>query len=133
VSAGTYFFAQNTMTNSDFIYIQGLAVATQIGVYEWEQRIKQTVTLDIDLAMDIRRANNQLSKTIDYTAVIECVTKFITQQPFALLETLAEQVAQLLLTEFKVTLVRLRASKVATVANAKEVGVVIERSASPIQ
>ena len=50
---------------------------------------------------------------------------------FQLVETMAEQVAQIVLQEFKVPWVRLRVSKPGAVKAARDVGVLIERGERP--
>jgi len=54
----------------------------------------------------------------------------VSQSSFELVETLAERVAQIVLTEFGVQRVRLKLSKPGAVRGARAVGVTIERSAS---
>ena len=40
----------------DIIYISDLRIDTVIGIYDWERRIKQTVSFDLEMATDIRKA-----------------------------------------------------------------------------
>ena len=39
----------------DIVYINDLKVDTVIGIFDWERRIRQTVSLDLEMAADIRR------------------------------------------------------------------------------
>lgn len=111
----------------DIIYIHGLKVDAQIGLYEWEQRIRQTLTFDLDLTvMEPFNFNGELS--VDYGQVAARVTDFVSKGSFILIETLAEEITALILREFKVKNVRLKVSKLAIIPNAREVGVIIERS-----
>ena len=41
----------------DVVYIRDLKIETVIGIYDWEREIKQTVSLDLEMA-HIRRAAN---------------------------------------------------------------------------
>ncbi len=120
------------MPTSDIIYLRELKIETMIGVFAWEQRIKQPVVLDIEWAFDIRKAarSEKVGDSIDYVDVAGKVRAFVAGKTFVLLETLVEDVADLLLREYKVSWVRVRGCKVAAVPNVKEVGIVIERSAS---
>ena len=54
----------------------------------------------------------------------------VENQHFRLLETLAEQIAQLLLDEFGVRWLRLRLGKPGAVPGAADVGVIIERGSA---
>ena len=43
-------------TAVDIIFLNDLRIETTIGIYEWERRIRQTVTLDLEMATDAARA-----------------------------------------------------------------------------
>src|SRR3569623_1792816 len=97
----------------DIIYIHDLRIDTVIGVFDWERRVPQTVILDLDMATDIRRAaaTDALSDTLNYKAVAKRLLEFVGQSEFQLVETLAERVAELVLSEFPVPWLRLRVNK----------------------
>lgn len=120
------------MPVNDIIYLRELKIETFIGVYPWEQQIKQPITLDIELAFDIRKAarSELVSDTIDYAEVATKIKQLAADKKFILLETLVEDIADLLLREYKITWVRVRGNKVAAVANVKELGIIIERVAT---
>ena len=40
----------------DTIFLHDLKVETVIGIWEWERKIRQTVSIDLDMGADIRRA-----------------------------------------------------------------------------
>lgn len=100
-----------------------------IGVWEWERRIKQTVTIDLDMAADIRRAadSDQLEDTLNYKAVAKRLIQFVGDSEFQLVETLAEKIAELLRAEFSISWCRVRINKRGAVRGASDVGVIIER------
>ena len=113
----------------DIVFITGLRADTVIGVYDWERRIRQTVVLDLELASDNRRAaaSDGIGDALDYAAISARLLSFIEESEFQLIETLAEQVAALVLAEFAVPWLRLRLAKPGAVAEARDVGVLIER------
>ena len=113
----------------DIIYLSDLRIDTVIGVWEWDRRVRQTVSLDIEMATDIRQAaaSDALEDTLDYKAVAKRVIAFVEESRFQLVETLAERVAQLILDEFPVPWVRLRLNKPGAIRGARDVGVLIER------
>jgi dihydroneopterin aldolase len=113
----------------DTIYIRALRISTKIGIFAWEQAIKQTLLLDIDMSTDVRAAAAQdnINATIDYDAVSRRLTEFVSGKNFQLIETVAEQVSEILLKEFQVKWLRLSVAKPSAVSTAKEVGVCIER------
>ena len=40
----------------DIVYIHGLEIKTVIGIFDWEREIKQSVTIDLEMGADIRKA-----------------------------------------------------------------------------
>lgn len=117
----------------DTVFISELRAETVIGVYDWERTIRQAVVLDIEMASDNRRAaaTDGIEQALDYAAVSQRVLSFIERSEFQLIETMAEQVAALIIDEFDVPWLRLRLCKPGAVKAAKEVGVLIERGEKP--
>jgi dihydroneopterin aldolase len=117
----------------DLIYLRDLKIECVIGIYDWERRIKQALCIDLDMAADIARAakTDSIRDTLDYKAVAKRLRQFVGESQFQLVETLAERVAEIVLTEFQVPWVRVRINKKGAVRGANGVGVMIERGAKP--
>jgi dihydroneopterin aldolase len=117
----------------DLVYLRDLRIECVIGIYEWERRIKQTLYIDLDMAADIARAakTDAIKDTLDYKAVAKRLQQFVGESQFRLVETLAERIAGIVLTEFKVPWVRVRINKKGAVRAADAVGVMIERGSQP--
>ncbi|WP_299597207.1 dihydroneopterin aldolase [uncultured Microbulbifer sp.] len=115
----------------DIVYIRDLKVDTIIGIYDWEREVRQTVSLDIEMAFDIREAarTDNIEHTLNYKAVAKRLIAFIEGAEFLLVETMAEQAADIVRKEFNVSWLRLRLSKPGAVRGARDVGVIIERGA----
>ncbi|MGQ0657136.1 MAG: dihydroneopterin aldolase [Chromatiales bacterium] len=113
----------------DIVYIHDLRIEAVIGVYEWEQRMRQTLVFDLELGMDNRRAaaSDRIADAIDYGAVARRITALVDESRCQLVETLAERVAQILLQEFNVPWLRLKVNKQGAVRGVRDVGVIIER------
>lgn len=113
----------------DIVYIRGLQVETIIGIYDWERQVRQRIVLDLEMATDIRAAaaSEDIEQTLDYNAIATDLREFITRSQFLLVETLAEEVAQRLMQEFRVPWLRVQVGKPGAVADALDVGVIIER------
>ena len=118
-------------TPADTVFIRDLRVPTVVGIFDWERRIRQTVTLDLDMSADIRRAarSDRIEDTLDYKAVAKRVTQFVSAAQFQLVETLAEEIAGLIIREFRVAHVKVTLHKPGAVSGSKSVGVSIERDA----
>lgn len=117
----------------DIVFIHDLRVDTVIGIYDWERAIRQTVTLDIEMASDVSKAaaNDAIDGALDYKAVAKRLIAFVEQSEFQLVETLAERCAEIVLKEFRVPWLRLRIAKPGAVRGSREVGVLIERGSLP--
>jgi 7,8-dihydroneopterin aldolase/epimerase/oxygenase len=113
----------------DIVYIRDLRIDTIIGVYDWERQIKQTLSIDLDMATDIRQAaaTDDLRYTINYKAVSDRLIDFVESFHPQLIETLAEEIANIIINEFHVPWVRLQIGKAGAIRAARDVGVVIER------
>ena len=114
----------------DIIYLSDLRIDTVIGIYDWERRVKQTIVLDLEMATDIRKAaeTDHIDDTLNYKAVAKRLIKFVEESEFQLVETLAEKITEIVLTEFNVPWVKLKLNKQGAVRGARDVGVIIERS-----
>ncbi len=113
----------------DIIYLRDLKVDAIIGIFEWERRVKQTLSLDLEMAADIRKAaqTDAIEDTLDYKAVAKRIIQFVENSDFQLVETLAEELARLIMTEFGVPWMRLQINKKGAIRGARDVGVIIER------
>jgi dihydroneopterin aldolase len=114
----------------DIVFIDGLEVDTVIGVYDWERGIRQCLTLDLQLGWDIRpaAASDDLGAALDYAAVSARIQAFAAAGEYLLVETFAERLAALLMSEFGIRWLRLRLTKPGAVPAARGgVGVEIER------
>ena len=113
----------------DILYIRNLKVDAVVGIFSWEKRIRQPLHLDLEIAIDIRKAaaTDDIQYALDYKTVSTRLTQFISQSEWHLIETLAEKIAALLMVEFGVTWLRLKLSKPAALPSADSVGLMIER------
>ena len=113
----------------DIVYIRELQVETVIGIYDWEREVRQTVSLDLEMGTDIRAAaaTEDIDSTLNYKTVAKRLIAFIGESEFLLVETMAEEIAQIVQSEFPVPWLRLRLSKPGAVRGARDVGVIIER------
>ena len=113
----------------DIIYIRELKVETIISIYDWERETRQVVRLDLEMATDITAAaeSDQVEDALNYKSIAKRVISFVEGSEFQLVEALAESIAELIITEFGVTWLRLRLGKRGAVTGSSEVGVVIER------
>jgi len=113
----------------DIVYINDLRVDTVIGIFAWERRLRQTISIDLEMAFDISKAaaSDDIKDTLDYKAVGKRVIAHVQQSEALLVERLAEEIAQIIRNEFPVPWLRLRLSKPGALRGSKDVGLIIER------
>ena len=114
----------------DIIFLSGLTTECIIGIWDWERRVKQKIVVDLEMGADIRRAaaTDHIDDTLDYKRVAKRLLQFIGDSQFQLVETLAERIAELVITEFAVPWVRVRLNKQGAIRGSRDVGILIERS-----
>ena len=114
---------------ADIVYIRELEVETVIGIYDWERKIRQTVSIDIEMATDIAKAamSDDIAHALDYKAVGKRIIDFVESSSYELVETLIEKVAEIIINEFNVPWCKIRLSKPGALRGSKDVGIVIER------
>ena len=117
----------------DIVYIRDLQVDTIIGIYDWERDVRQTISLDLDMAADISKAaqSDNIDDALNYKAVAKRLISFIEGSNCLLVERLAEEVAQIVIAEFNVPWVRLRLSKPGALRGSRDVGLILERGCLP--
>jgi dihydroneopterin aldolase len=113
----------------DIVYIRDLKIETIIGINDWEREVRQTVSLDLEMATDIRgaAASDDIEDTVDYKAVAKRIIGFVEESEFLLVEKMAERISDILREEFGIPWLRLRIGKPGAVTGAVDVGVIIER------
>jgi len=117
----------------DIIFLHDLRIETVIGIWEWERKIRQTVSIDLEMAADIRKAaaSDSVDDTLNYKLVSKRLQEFVGESDFQLVETLAEKIAAIVLDEFGVAWVKVQVNKPGAIRGARDVGVIIERGTRP--
>ena len=111
------------------IFIHDLRVETRIGIYDWEQRLAQTLRLDIELGLPSDKVfeSGNFADALDYAAVVKRLQAFAADHPHKLMERFAQAIADVLIGEYGSPWVKVRVAKLAPIAGVKELGIAIER------
>ena len=119
----------------DKIFIHALKAEAIIGIFDWERQVRQTVIVDIEFSADIVKAalTDSIEDTLNYKRVAKRVLAFVEGSQFHLVETLAENIAMLLLEEFGIAWVKIVLSKPGAVRSSRDVGVALERDRSHLE
>ncbi len=115
----------------DRIFFRDIRVEAVVGIWEWERRITQTVSIDLEFSTDVRKAaeNDSIEDTLDYKRVAKRVIEYVGNTRFRLVESLADSLAALVIREFGVSRVQVSVAKPGAVEGSREVGVIISRTA----
>ncbi|YCM46226.1 dihydroneopterin aldolase [Verrucomicrobiaceae bacterium 227] len=112
---------------ADQILIRGLKLRCKIGVPAGERAIAQTLRAHLKIEVPEFKGDDRIEGTIDYKEVSDRVAEFVSEGERQLLETLAVEIANLILSEFKACKVGVELEKF-ILPNTDWVGVAIERS-----
>lgn len=110
--------------------IHQLQVKTKIGVYPWEQRIEQTIVIDLELEIDINKASksDNVANTQNYVTLIQSIETFLSTHQYKLIESLTDKLAQHLLEKFKIPWLKITVHKLSPVKNVKSASITVQRS-----
>jgi len=112
----------------DLIRIHDLEVFYRVGVPDEERAAAQRLLLDIELRLpfDEAAATDDLAKTINYFAVTQRLLTFGENRDWKLIEKLADDIARMILREFRPASIRVEVKKF-IIPQARYVSVAIER------
>jgi len=115
----------------DKIFLNDLKIDTLIGIYEWERKAPQTLRFDFEMDYDIRAAaaSDDIADTLDYGAIAQTVVGFVERSDYQLIETLAEDLASLLLSQYPIPRLTLSVTKPVKLYGQNFAKIVIERTA----
>ena len=92
------------MTKNDRLAVLGIEAIGHHGVFDFEKRDGQVFKVDLTLGLDTRPAarSDDLQDTVDYGSLVAAVKQAIEHDPVDLIETLAERIADVCLTDNRV-------------------------------
>jgi D-erythro-7,8-dihydroneopterin triphosphate epimerase len=113
----------------DKIVIKDLLLRCLIGINEWERKEKQDVMINIVIWCDLKEAakTDDINRTVNYKDISKEIIRLVEKSKFLLIETLAEEIAQVCLEHDKVKRVNVTVEKPGALRLARTVGVEINR------
>lgn len=116
------------------LFVRDLVVASEIGVHAHEKGRRQRVRINLDLDVEEGAGprEDRITEVVDYEDIVVRLRKLVTADHVNLVETLAERIAQLCLTDRRVRRARVRVEKLDVFGDLASVGVEIERQNSRI-
>ena len=116
----------------DKLFLRELKIETIIGFWEWERRVKQFVSIDLEIGADARKAAaaDAVASALNYEQLAKRLVEFVGASQYHLVETLADAVARIVIGEFGAPWVKVSVAKPGAIPGARDVGIIIERSSA---
>lgn len=97
----------------DVILLEGIQIPAALGVTAAERRMRRPVTLDLEVACDLRAAgaSDRIGQTVHYKRIFEVVEDVAGNQEHKLVEALGERIAAAILDKFGVDAVTVTVRK----------------------
>jgi dihydroneopterin aldolase len=107
------------MPAEDKILISRIDCLVVIGVTPEERALKQRLSIDLEFLIDSRKPakTDSIKDAIDYGEVAAAVAQVCAKQPYHLIETVAERVAEKILADFPTLRVRVLLRKIQPVVD----------------
>ena len=116
-------------TSVRHVFIRDLVLTCLIGVHKYERKKPQRIRINLDLAVtdDMGIKFDRLEDVVCYEDVASGIRSIVARGHVNLVETLAEQIADLCLHDERVRAARIRIEKLDVFEDAASAGVEIER------
>ncbi len=114
----------------DKIFIRDLALRCIIGIFPEERREKQDVIINVEMHVDLRKAgrSDDLNDTVNYKSIKKAILALVETSRFQLIESLAENIADIALADEKVQQVTVTIDKPGALRFARASAVEITRT-----
>ena len=115
------------------VFVRGLELRASLGVHPHEKAAPQRVVVGVELAVRDEAApsgvgEDDLRRTVDYSALVRAARSIVAEGHTLLVETLAERLAVAALADPRVVKARVSVEKPDAFAEAAGVGVSVERT-----
>jgi dihydroneopterin aldolase len=105
----------------DKILIEKMDCPAHVGVTDEERATTQRLSIDLEFLVDSRKParTDSIQDAIDYSRVAAAVAEVCARQPYRLIETIAERIAERVLLDFPTTGTRVLVRKISPLAKPK--------------
>ena len=113
----------------DKIFLKNLRLKTRIGIFAWEKQIDQIINIDLEIGTDIKKAaeTDDVRHSLDYKTLSKKIINYVENNQHDLVETLIENIAKMILKEFKVEYITISIGKPGAIRGSQDVGITITR------
>jgi len=115
----------------DKVFIKNLEIEAIIGIYDFERTTPQKVVFDMEMSWNNQKAakSENIDDALNYKTLSDHLKAYVGKSEFKLIETLAEEVAKIVLEDYGVEWLSLTLHKPDALDGATDVGVKIIRQA----
>ncbi|WP_138380265.1 dihydroneopterin aldolase [Luteithermobacter gelatinilyticus] len=112
------------------VFVRDLIIDGYIGIYDHEKQAPQKLCINVDLSVreNAHPLNDDINNVLCYEKIVRNIQTIVGAGHIHLVETLAEQIADMSLQDSRVVKVRVRVEKLEAIPNTTSVGVEIERA-----
>ncbi len=110
------------------IKIENLKLRTIIGVFDWEKRTKQDVTINIEIEFDGKKAgeSDNIEDTVDYKSLNKKIINYVEKNSFNLLERMAVRIGDMVMEDIKAKKATVKVDKPGALRFAESVSITHE-------
>jgi len=114
---------------TDQIFIKNLSLDAIVGINEHERHHRQKIIINVVMSADLSAAcrSDSIDDTVDYFVICEHIKTLVDNSQFFLVESLAEAIADICLSDKLVTSAQVTIEKPEALRHAESAGVVVER------
>ncbi|CCQ74860.1 dihydroneopterin aldolase [Magnetospira sp. QH-2] len=111
------------------VFIRDLVLPCSIGIHDHEKTAPQRIRINLDLAVSEETAQlgDDIRNVVCYEGIANGIRDLVSSDHVNLVETLAEQVAEMCFSDSRVRVARVRIEKLDVFQDATSAGVEIER------
>jgi D-erythro-7,8-dihydroneopterin triphosphate epimerase len=86
------------------INIENLRLRTTVGIYEWEQKVRQDIIINIEMEFDGAQAieKDSIEHTVDYKSITKKIISMVEDTKYSLIERISGDVVKLIMEDEKV-------------------------------
>ncbi len=97
----------------DKIILYNCKFSCNIGVPDEERKSKQDIFIDLELFYNIKKSSStdNIEDTINYSEVHKVVKDLVEKKEYKLIETMSEEIAEVILAKFKIEKIMVRIKK----------------------
>ena len=114
------------------VIIKGLTIDLKLGYYEFERKKKQKVKFNLDVEYSNKKPSDDkdISSIINYSKIVELITKLVNKKHYNFLETLAEDVFDEIFKDKRIDKIDLQIEKLEILKECTSVGIKISKERS---